>query len=296
MRAFETSEVSRARSLAELLRATQTNLVAGLDPNLAEQEKSLRQALKVKEDYKVALLSRPYKPEELVRIDKELAQLQAEYKQVRETIQARYPSYGQITRPAARDLQQIQEQVIADDQTLLLEYSLGSDKSYVWAVTRDSIKSYDLPSRALINEAAQKVYKLLAAAPDPDTAKELTLALQDLGRMVLSPVAPELGKRRIIVVADGALHYIPFQILPTPSAGNEPLVANYEIINTPSASILGEVRKEATLRQPAKVLAAFGDPVFQSNYAQRKETTGGEQPAANTGAGKFTFATCFARY
>jgi CHAT domain-containing protein len=97
--------------------------------------------------------------------------------------------------------------------------------------------------------------------------------------MVLSPVAGELSKRRIIIVADGPLHYIPFQVLPTPSAYDEPLVASYEIVTTPSASILGELRREATLRQPAKLLAAFGDPVFPSNYAQRKETKENGQPA-----------------
>jgi CHAT domain-containing protein/predicted negative regulator of RcsB-dependent stress response len=272
VRAFETSEVSRARSLAELLRATQTNLVAGLDPKLVEQEKSLRQALKVKEDYKVALLGTAYKRGELVALDAEMTKLQAEYKQVNETIRTRYPAYEQITRPTAWDLRQIQEQVIADDQTVLLEYSLGSDKSYVWAVTRDSIVSYNLPPRTLINEAAQRVYKLLAAPPDTEITKELTPAVQELSQMVLSPVAAQLSKHRIIIVADGALHYIPFQVLPTPSSDNEPLVANYEIINTPSASILGELRKEATRRQPAKLLAAFGDPVFESNYAQRSGT------------------------
>ncbi len=278
VRAFETSEVSRARSLAELLRATETNLIPGLDPKLAEQEKSLRQSLKVKEDYKVALLGTAYRKEELIALDAEMAQLEEEYKQISETIRARYPSYAELTRPAAWDLPKIQEQVISDDQTLLLEYSLGSDNSYVWAVTRDNIKSFNLPSRTLIEEAAQKVYKLLASPPGPDIAKDLIPALQKLGQMVLPPVA-ELNNR-IIVVADGALHYIPFQILPTPSANSEPLVANYEIINTPSASILGELRKEAMKRQPTKLLAAFGDPVFDSNYAQRKDSTGGEQSVA----------------
>ena len=280
VRAFEISELSRARSLAELLRTTQTNLIEGLDPKLAEQEKSLRQSLKVKEDEKVAMLGGTYKTEELASLDTELAKLQAKYKQVSETIRARYPSYDQITTPRAWDLRQIQEQVIADDQTVLLEYSLGSDESYVWAVTRDSIKSYSLPSREMINEAAKKVYKLLAAPPDPNTAKELTPAVQELSRMVLSPIAAELNKHRIIIVADGVLHYIPFQVLQPPSANNEPLVANYEIINTPSASILGDLRKEATQRQPAKVLAAFGDPVFESSYAQRKDETGNEQLAS----------------
>lgn len=279
VRAFETNELARGRSLAELLRATGTNIVPGLDPQLAAQEKALRQLLRVKEDYKVALLARTYKKEELDTLDTELARLEGEYEQVRETIRARYPSYEQITRPDAWDLRQIQEQVISNDQTVLLEYSLGSDQSYVWVVTRDDIKSFNLPARALINEAAQRVYKLLASPPGPDIAKELTEAVQELSRMILSPVAAELNKRRIIIVADGALHYIPFQVLTAPSGEHEPLVANYEIINTPSASILGELRKEATLRQPTKLLAAFGDPVFASNYAERKDTTSSEQSA-----------------
>jgi CHAT domain-containing protein len=90
-----------------------------------------------------------------------------------------------------------------------------------------------------------------------------------------------LNKHRIIVVADGALNYIPFQVLPAPLANNEPLVAGYEVINAPSASILGELRQAAARRQPAtKLLAAFGDPVFASNYAQRKDTNAGEQIAS----------------
>ncbi|HKQ05243.1 MAG TPA: CHAT domain-containing protein [Blastocatellia bacterium] len=278
--AFETSELARARSLAELLRATQSHLINGLDPQLAEQEKSLRQALRVKEDYKVALLAGTYKTAELLALDKELAQLKAAANQVNESIRARYPAYEQMVRPAAWTLRQIQEQVIADDQTVLLEYSLGADKSYVWAVTRDHIQSYELPAGAVINAAAQEVYKLLASPPDPETEKSLSLAIQSLGRMILSPVAAELSKRRLLIVADGALHYLPFQVMPNPSAGDEPLVASYEIINIPSASILGELRKEARPRQAPKVLAAFGDPVFAANYALRKETGDAEPLAA----------------
>ncbi|PYS99231.1 MAG: hypothetical protein DMF65_09690 [Acidobacteria bacterium] len=283
VRAFETSELARARSLAELLRATGTNLVPGLDPKLAEQEKSLRQSLRVKEDYKVRLLGGAYKKEELDALDAEMARLDAEYKQVNETIRARYPSYEKITRPSPWDLRRIQEQVIGDDQTVLLEYSLGEDKSYVWAVTRDRFASYELPAQAQINEAAQKVYKLLATPPPPGAGAddELTEATRELGRMVLSPVAAELNKRRVIVVADGALHYIPFQVLPAPSPEGEPLVADCEVVNAPSASILGELRQETARRQPApKLLAAFGNPAFASNYAQLTDAGGGVQLAS----------------
>jgi CHAT domain-containing protein/predicted negative regulator of RcsB-dependent stress response len=280
VRAFETSELARARALAEVLRSTATIPISGLEPELAEREKSLRQSLRVKDDYKVALLGRKtYQTEELTALNAELTRLEAEYQQTIETIRARYPSYEQLVRPTAWDLKRIQEQVIADDQTVLLEYSLGAEKSYVWAVTRDSITSYELPAQPLIEEAAKEVYKSLSNRPEETSADKSNGATQELARMILSPVSAELTKRRVIVVADDVLNYIPFQILPAPS-NNEPLVSNYEVVNAPSASILGELRQEAAHRQPSRVLAAFGAPALAPGPAQRKDANDGEQLAA----------------
>ena len=88
--------------------------------------------------------------------------------------------------------------------------------------------------------------------------------------MILAPVASALNKQRIIVVADGSLNYVPFQLLSASSSGGEPLVSNYEVINVPSASILGQLRQEKQQRRPrSRILAAFGDPVFASNYHKR---------------------------
>lgn len=276
VRALEMSELARARSLAELLRAFATQSELGLDPPLAVQEKSLRQSLRVKEDYKVALLSRKeYDVEELTKLEAELGGLKAEYTRLTETIRARYPSYEQLTRPVAWDLRKIQEQVIADDQTMLLEYSLGADRSYVWVVTRESSTSYELPQQAQIDEAALKVYKSLSVPSGMNVADESSSAVRELSRLILWPVAAQLNKSRIIVVADRALHYIPFQVLQASPASDEQLIDQHEIINAPSASIVGELQQEAARRLPAaKTLAAFGNPVFASNYALRKGANG----------------------
>lgn len=280
VRAFEISELARARSLAELLGQTQTSLAAGVEPQLAAREKFIRQSLRVKENEKIALLSKDYRREDLTALENETAQLEDEYKQIVETIHVRYPAYDQLSRPTAWPLRQIQEQIIADDDTALLEYSLGLDRSYVWVVTRDRFRSYELPSRSQINEASQNVYKLLSAADHAHNENALLQATNELGDLILAPIAAELTKRRLIVVADGALNYIPFQFLPMPNNPGDPLVANCEVINTPSASILGQLRLETARRQaPEKVLAAFGDPIFESNYAQRKNANMSDQIA-----------------
>jgi CHAT domain-containing protein len=282
-RAFEAIEMARGRSLAELLRATGSSLVPGLDPQLAEQEVKLRQALRAKEDGRVALLGGEYKREELESLDAELARLEADYARVEETISARHPAYRQLARPAGWDLRSIREQVVADDQTLLLEYLLGAERSYVWVVTRDGLKSYELPPRALIEPAVERVYKLLSERPERGREEEIAEDVRELSRMALSPVAEELrGRRRVVVVADGALNYVPFQLLSASSdGGGDPLVAGYEVVNAPSASVLGQLREEAARRRPhAKTLAAFGDPVFLSNYAMRKGAGRGVEVAA----------------
>lgn len=267
-RAFEISESERARSLAEFLRSTETNLLASLDPELANQEKSLRHVIRAKEDTRVSLVGqRTTEKADLAKIDAELAQLEAEvaqleaqYKSVSATISQRYPKYDQITRPRGWDLARIQQQVLTDDDTVLLEYILGADKSYVWAITRDSFSAHEITGE--VGKAAETVYNL-SKDPAKGHENELTQATQVLSNMVLSPVAGDLNKRRIIVIADGALHYIPFQMLPAPSSNAEPLVAQHDIINAPSASILGELREEVAGRGVrSKVLAAFGNPAL----------------------------------
>jgi CHAT domain-containing protein len=277
VQAFETSEAARARSLAEFLQATHTNFAPGLDPELAKQEHLLRQSLRQRAEYRTQLLSgKTPHPEELKAVEAELLRLEADYNQVVATIHTRYPGYEQIMRPVNWNLSRIQQEVVANDDTVLLEYSLGNTKSHAWAITRNAIKTFELPGQVQITEAATKLYELLKLPPDTLTDDKLAQATRELSEIILYPMSRELDKQMIIVVADGALHYIPFQILRAPSSPNDPLVATHNIVNAPSASVLGDLRQEADHRQPAtRLLAAFGDPVFYSSYTKRNDENGG---------------------
>lgn len=271
-RAFEASEMARARSLAELLRDTQTKVVSGVDPQLIAQERTLRQAIRAKVEESITLLAGESKKEQFDELESSLTRLREQHRRVVQELRKQNPHFDQIKEPASYSLQQIQEQVIDDDQTTLLEYFLGKNASYVWVVTRKDIKVFELKKSDEITSAVRVVYELLRTGPKSDTAKSLTEATAQLAQMVLGPLANELNGRRLIVVADGALNYIPFQLLPGMS-NSRPLVENYEIVNAPSASILGQLRHEKQQRQPrTKILAAFGDPVFPENYAQFKRS------------------------
>ena len=279
--AFEASELARARSLAELLRETQTTVLVGVDPLVAKKEKNLRHAIRTTVDQTVSLLTTDYKKEELDKLEGSLRSLREQHKQITAKLRQQYPDYDKIDEAASYSLQQIQNLVIADDQTVLLEYLLGQNASYVWAITRNSVKVFELPKADMITAAVRKVYENVSKEPNDETDKRLSEATAELAGMILRPVASELTAPRVIVVADGALNYIPFQLLPNPAANNEPLVSKYEVINAPSASILGQLRQEKQHRRPhTKALAAFGDPVFASNYAQSKASASSELAAS----------------
>jgi CHAT domain-containing protein len=275
--AFEASELARARSLSELLRDTQTTVLVGVDPQLAQREKDLRHAIRNTVDKTVSLLaSTNYKKDELDKLEGSLTRLREQHKQITAKLRQFNPDYDKFQEPASYSLQQIQNVVIEDDQTVLLEYLLGQNASYVWAITRNSIEVFELPKADDITSAVRKVYGNVSKEPGDENNDELNRATAELATMVLRPVAAKLTTPRVIVVADGALNYIPFQLLPNPLANNEPLVAKLEVINAPSASILGHLSQEKGHRRSrTKLLAAFGDPVFESNYAQNKNTQAG---------------------
>ena len=274
IRAFETSELARARTLSELLLAVQA---PGVDPQLATRQRSLQQTLRIKENDKINLLAKKDSQEKVKALEAETAQLEAEYNEVNDAIRSRYPSYNDLSKPTAWHLREIQETILRDDDAVLLEYSAGAENSYAWVISRNGFKSYALPSQKVINEAVQRVYSLSSSPPVASGENELDQATAKLSKLVLEPVASSLNKPRVIVVADGSLNYIPFQLLSASAGTNEPLISKYEVINVPSASILGQLRQEKQQRRPrSKILAAFGDPVFPSNYAQYKNSNSGE--------------------
>jgi CHAT domain-containing protein/tetratricopeptide (TPR) repeat protein len=289
VRAFETSEQSRARSLTELLRATQTTLVPGDDPQLAKQEKSLLQMLRVKEDAKVALLSKPYKKEDLTALESELSALEREYGQLNETIKARFPAYARIAKPTGLSLKQIQEQLFSDDQTTLLEFSLGPQKSYVWVVTRTEFSSYELPAEGEIEATVRKLYSSLtrrepANAQATESGPKLSSQISELSKTLLGPFADKLKSNRLLIVADGPLQHIPFQTLTVPIDKTQPgtgleeraLILDHEIVYQPSASALLLFQGESANRQPTgNTVAILADPVFEVDDARVKTKVGG---------------------
>jgi CHAT domain-containing protein/tetratricopeptide (TPR) repeat protein len=290
--ALEANERARARGLLELLTEAGIDIRHGVDPALLERERMLAKQLSAKAASQVQLLSRAHTPEQATALKQEISQLENDYDQVQAQVRRVSPRYAALVQPQPLKRAGIQQQLDAD--TLLLEYALGEDRSYLWAITKDSLTSYELPKEELIKQSALQVYELLTARSTNTRGESATQrrervtqaeaklpeAAQSLSQTLLAPVAEQLSNKRLVIVADGALQYIPFAMLPDPSVvgrplsvaknngsrttnRRQPLIVNHEIVSLPSASALAIQRTELAGRQPApKMLAVIADPVF----------------------------------
>jgi tetratricopeptide (TPR) repeat protein len=260
--ALQASERARGRSLLETLGRARGEIRQGGDPALLERRRSLERRLNAE------ALQRPERGGgSAAREDAAAAamrRLTAEYERLEAQILAQNARYAALARPAPLSLEEIQDQVL-DGDTLLLEYSLGERHSYLWVVAPHAFAPFELAPGAEIDAAARRFHEMLAArAPraENETAQgrrarlwrsqaQLAEAAALLGRMVLEPAAGWLRAKRLLVVADGALQYVPFAALPDPNRSGQPLVAAHEIVTIPSASVLAISRKERSARQPA---------------------------------------------
>jgi CHAT domain-containing protein len=100
-----------------------------------------------------------------------------------------------------------------------------------------------------------------------------------LSHMLLAPVAELLEKKRLLIVTEGVLQFIPFDALPYPFADSSGdasfedslLIADHEIVSLPSLSALAAIRAEANRVAPSrKAIAVFADPVFSQSDSRVK--------------------------
>jgi len=280
--ALQASERARARSLLEALGEARADIRQGVDPAVLSSERTLQQRLNATAERQTRLLTDKHTEEQVATVKKEIAALTREFQDLRAQIRQRSPRYAALTQPVPLSVQEIQTKVL-DADTLLLEYALGEERSYLWAVTRTSISSHELPKRADIEAAVRRAVTLLSDGKQWATSDRIQAEYAEvagrLSQILLAPVAAQLKGKRLLIVGDGALQYLPFGALPSPKSkvqgaksGNgrqitgygQPLIVEHEIVSLPSASTLAVLRREtATRARPTKNIAVLADPVFE---------------------------------
>jgi CHAT domain-containing protein len=296
--ALEVSEKARSRDLNDLLKLSGVDVRNGIDPGLLSQERTLRAQLNEKAFRQNRIRSQKHTKEDLDRAQREVADAADALASLEAEIKRRSPKYAAITQPVAITVRQIQE--LLDPGTVMLEYLLGDDKSYLWVVSAGSIQSVDLPPRDEIERRALRVYeavtdrnKIIKGESARQQEKrvrsadaEYAAAAAALSETLLKPAAELITSKRIVVVPDGALHYISFAALPMPAGASGQVDAassvaqRHEVITLPSASTLIELRRDRSPSRALSAVAVFADPLFSKTDTRARTIAGkGAKPA-----------------
>lgn len=302
-KALEASERARARSLLDMLSEAHVDFREGVDPALLQREHELVSSLDARAN---RLLSTQggITQDEAADLKKQIGDLELQYQQVEGEIREKSPRYAALTQPQPLSWRDLQRTL--DRDTAVLEYALGTDRSYLWMLTASELKSYELPKRSEIENAVRQLYERVTARsthprgelPEQRAARiaqadaELPVAAQTLSNLVLGPAAAQLKSKRLVIVADGSLQHVPFSMLPVAGENSAtiPLVAAHEIVELPSASTIAALRQELQGRALApRLLAVLADPVFDVDDPRVKaksRETAKTHPAATLARGE----------
>src|SRR5215213_2749423 len=297
--AFRINEQSRARSLLDMLSETDAAITEGIPAELLKRK---QENLDRQQDIADILTGVNISTEEIKKkpseLDTELEKLQAEFEEIENQIRTASPRYATLTANKPLTLAEVQQSVL-DDQTVLVEYALQADDSYLFAASKTAVNLVKLPPRANIEKLAMDLRAQLIpsklqrrivgidvaeanrglgiATTAPEDVAPFVTAANALYKVVLQPAAGMIGEKRLMVVADGALNYIPFEVLlKTPDGGDFAslgyLVKTNEVIYAPSASVVGAIKQQRT-KSASKAMLIIADPVFNSNDARAQKKT-----------------------
>lgn len=271
--AFQISERARARSLLDMLAESGVEIRAGVAPQLLQRERSLVANLHEKERKRLELLRESGSSAALAEVEHDLTRLLDQYSTLTSELRASSPRYTALTRPELPTLREVQSQLL-DEDTVLLAYALGEERSFLWTVTPDSVSAFELPPRGVIESAARRFYEAVSSSRLQVARGSAEAAARFLGRILLGPAVSRLGSKRLLIVADGALQFVPFAALLVEDGG--PLLRDHEIVMLPSASILAVLRRERVGRpDPPKLLAVLADPVLSAGDSRLAGRGGG---------------------
>lgn len=245
--ALEASERGRSRGLLDLLAEGRIDVDEGISPELREREGRIAFDLKSIQD---ALGSGRLSAAREKELKDQLADVYKRQVELEWDIREQNPRYARVRYPNPLKTEEIRGGL--DEETALLEYAIGKERSTLFVLTRGKLSSYPLPSAAEIARQAG-VLRGAVERESLQTRKAYLESASQLYRMLVEPAVSAgalAGKKNLLIVPDRDLYYIPFETLLTRAdAGGSYadlpyLLRQYAISYVPSASVL------AGLRQP----------------------------------------------
>lgn len=262
--AFHVLERGRARSFLALLAERDVRL-QDLPPQIAAERR------RVNAEYdrvvsRLAPLSAGRDNAEIERLTVELRDLRTRQEEILARTRRASPRSAALQDPQPLDL--AGARAALDPGTVLLEYAVGRERTWLFAVQPAdaagpglSVFPVAINGKKLRKEVES--FRLLLKDPGSGSAEVQARARRLYDLLVRPAEARIAGAKRILVSADGPLHTLPFAAL---RHGNRYLVEEKPVHSVLSATVYGELARSRPLRRnPGEErLIAFGDPAYGS--------------------------------
>jgi CHAT domain-containing protein len=309
--AFKINEQSRARSLLDLLVETDAAITEGVPTELLKRkQENLDRQQEIAEVLTGVTISSEDLKKKPAELDKELETLQTEFEVIENQIRIASPRYASLTSNQPLSVVEVQQRVL-DEQTVLLEYALRSESSYLWSINKTSVSLHKLPPRLMVDQLATNLRGqlipstlqrrivgidvaeanrgLVVAGAAPQDTAGFVSASNAVYKAVVEPAASMIADKRLLIVADSALNYIPFEVLlkssePGDFASLGYLVKTNEVVYAPSASVVGFIKQQRG-QATGRSMLIIADPVFNSNDTRAQKTATVTAPADVRGLG-----------
>jgi CHAT domain-containing protein len=272
--ALNYAERAKARVLLDVLSSGRINITKAMTGEEQEQERHLNGQL-------VAFNSQLYReklrlhpdPTRLAALEDQLQRARLDFEAFQINLYAAHPELkarrGEATTLRLEDVGAL----LPDAGAALLEFAVADQKTYLFVLTKSatvSVSVYPLEiKRQDLADRVERFRQMLSTADNrfPKPAREL----YDL---LIKPAAAQVqGKTRLLIVPDGALWELPFQVLQTPR--NRYLIDDHTISYAPSLTVLREMIKAHHMKEARSLAAprllAMGNPALGDQPPARAE-------------------------
>jgi CHAT domain-containing protein/tetratricopeptide (TPR) repeat protein len=282
--AFHILERFRAQTFLTMLAERDTAFTADIPEELDRERRRLGVLYDRTLKKRAGLNPRDH-GEEIEATRRDLQKLDAEAGDIEARIRQASPRLAALKYPHPLDTAEVQQAL--DMGTLLLSYSVGKEKTALFALSRSGdleVKILPLGEEALRSKVKQLLSLIREAAQGSSLGalrqRRVQAASRELYTALLGPVTERIAaSERLLILPDGPLHALPFAALvrdvgADAEPGRGQYLAEWKPIHVAlSATVFAELkqRRRPASESPALFqLAAFGDPVYPQSLAKSK--------------------------
>lgn len=212
-KAYQFNANNKSVVLLDALQDESAKKFAGLPETVLAEEKQWKKAI---HECETLLYQLPPNENQQYEIYKDsLFQLKQGYKDFIQVLEQQYPDYYELkyafTQPPS--IQKIQTEL--EEETLLLEYFLGEESAYIFAISKSDLQVHEIQQAQILRTEIQQLNNFLLAPTANQEAKNEYLRMAYLSYQKL--IAPALKSnnipQRLIIIPDDILAQLSFESL-----------------------------------------------------------------------------------